>query len=102
MDIFRRPRQLDPVSLGFLALAGVAGYGASEIMGSQQRSAEKKQQAAIDAANKQAQDALKNAPQVDDTSAAKAARLGRAALISTSPLGVQTTDPSGRRKLLGN
>lgn len=28
--------------------------------------------------------------------------LGRAALISTSPSGVLSTDPTGRRKLLGN
>lgn len=33
---------------------------------------------------------------------ANANNLGRAALISTSPSGVQGTDPTGRRKLLGN
>lgn len=31
-----------------------------------------------------------------------AARVGRAALISTSPEGVLGTSPTGRRKLLGN
>lgn len=31
-----------------------------------------------------------------------AGQLGRAALISTSPSGVQGTDPTGRRKLIGN
>lgn len=31
-----------------------------------------------------------------------AARIGRASLIATSPLGVLSTEPTGRRKLLGN
>lgn len=43
---------------------------------------------------------------VEDTPAderqSAARRLGRQALISTSPSGVQTTAPTGRRKLLGN
>lgn len=48
-----------------------------------------------------------NTPQVDsdktDTADQKTAkRIGRAALLSTSPLGVTTTDPTGRRKILGN
>lgn len=44
------------------------------------------------------------APQVDAVSEKKtnAKRIGRAALISTSPAGVLTTAPTGRRKLLGN
>lgn len=35
-------------------------------------------------------------------STANANNLGRAALISTSPSGVQGIDPTGRRKLLGD
>lgn len=31
-----------------------------------------------------------------------AQRIGRAALLSTSPQGVLTTEPTGRRKVLGN
>lgn len=66
--------------------------------------AEQKQEDAMNAANAKADAATANTPQVSDTSNkdSAASRIGRAALISTSPLGVQTTDPTGRRKLLGN
>lgn len=94
----------DPITITALAIAGAAGAaGASAISSSQQRSAEKKQQAAMDAANAKADAATANTPQVENKPASdNASRIGRAALISTSPLGVQTTDPTGRRKLLGN
>lgn len=72
--------------------------------------AKNKQQAAEQAANAKAEQAIVNSPKVENTPASasgsekdsNAARIGRSALISTSPLGVQTTDPTGRRKLLGN
>jgi hypothetical protein len=45
-------------------------------------------------------------PQIESTVQQKdeklARRLGRAALIATSPQGVLTTAPTGRRKLLNN
>lgn len=90
----KSPIQFDSSVLKWM---GIGGY----LLASSQEKAQKKQQAAIDAANQKSQEAINNTPQVDSSSA-KAARLGRAALIQTSPLGIQTTEPTGRRKLLGN
>lgn len=42
------------------------------------------------------------APVPADEKKETAQRIGRAALIATSPSGVLTTAPTGRRKLLGN
>ena len=43
-----------------------------------------------------------NPAQVVDPESAQNASRGRAALIATSPSGVQGSDPTGRRRLLGN
>lgn len=105
MDISRMPRCYDPFSLTMLSLAGVAGFGASKIM----------------QANDPARNAAKNAAQAREQAATPPAanpattvgdktgnmtsaanNLGRAALISTSPTGVLGTDPTGRKRLLGN
>ena len=43
-----------------------------------------------------------SSPQVDAGSTSQMDNLGRAALISTSPQGVEGTNPSLRYKLLGN
>lgn len=67
------------------------------------------QASANNAAAKKAAGAANATPDASQTvgdptvnSTANANNLGRAALISTSPSGVLGTDPTGRRKLLGN
>lgn len=82
--------------IGAVAAGGVAAY-----TGAQQASAAKKAASASVAANP--------TPTADQTvggspknNTANADNLGRAALISTSPSGVEGLDPTGRRKLLGN
>ena len=67
--------------------------GATAVGISQSRAAKK-------AANPKVEPA--KSPQVEEKSESTAKRIGRAALIATSPTGVQTTNPTGRRKLLGN
>lgn len=83
---------------------GLAGLLVGNNMRKSQDKMEQKQEDATNAANARADAATAATPQVSDAPAkdSAATRLGRAALISTSPLGVQTTDPTGRRKLLGN
>lgn len=75
-----------------------AGMGIASAVGSaQQASATKKAQEA-------AQNSAANTPDttVGDPTLSNSNNLGRAALISTSPSGVQGLDPTGRRSLLGN
>lgn len=99
---FNRPQRCyDPITLGFLAGGAIAAGGVAAV--NSQKNAARKQENAMNAASARADAATAATPQVSDTPKDSAAtRIGRAALISTSPLGVQTTDPTGRRKLLGN
>lgn len=99
MDIFRRCRQYDPISLIALTAAGIAGGVATKQFGDVQRREKNAAQNVSTLASAQ------NQPTVDPVStgvSSNAKNAGRAALISTSPSGVLGTDPTGRRKLLGN
>lgn len=84
-------------------IGAVLAAGISAGVSSHQASLNRK---AGNAANAAQQNAL-NPPAAANTNVADASKgnptlLGRAALISTSPQGVQGTDPTGRRRLLGN
>lgn len=85
-------------AVGGTIIAGTAlaaGLGvAGAVQSASQAKALKKAQAA----------ATPDATQVvgDPTKSTQSSQLGRAALISTSPSGVQGTDPTGRRKLIGD
>ncbi len=88
-------------AVGGTIVAGTAlaaGLGIAGAVGSASASAAAKKQAAA------AQDAANNTPgtTVGDPTLSQTNNLGRAALISTSPSGVQGLDPQGRRSLLGN
>ena len=85
-----------------LGVVGMVGGLAAGVAGSIQSSiaANKQAKAMQDAQN--ASGLGNAATTVDATTAANVNQLGRAALISTSPQGVQGTDSTGRYRLLGN
>lgn len=85
------------IGLGTAAAGGV-GLATALAQKSQASQVKNAQQAAEQQANSTP------GTQVGDTpnTTTNAQNLGRAALISTSPSGVLGTDPTGRRKLLGN
>lgn len=89
------------IAAGAAVVGAGAAIGAQAIGGSQQAAAQKKAQKASDASMAAAQ-VLTPATTVGDASKGDPTLLGRAALISTSPQGVLGTDPTGRKKLLGN
>lgn len=89
------------IAAGAAIVGGTAAVGANLITGGMQAAAQNKAAKAASAA----QDAALKpnaATTVGDTSGGNPTALGRAALISTSPTGVLGTDPTGRKRLLGN
>lgn len=88
-------------AVGGTIVAGTAlaaGFGVANAVGSAQQATQAKK--AQDAA--QASAANTPGTTVGDPTLSSSNQLGRAALISTSPSGVQGLDPTGRRSLLGN
>lgn len=98
MDVFRRPRQYDPVSIFALASAALIGGGTAAAINASQSASAKKAATVASITPTTAQTV--NAGDASKT--ANPESLGRAALISTSSQGVQGTDPTGRKTLLGN
>lgn len=84
-------------AVGGTIIAGSALAAGLGVAGAVQNAA---QQKALKAS--QASAAPDASQKVGDSSKGNPDQLGRAALISTSPSGVVGTDPTGRRKLLGN
>ena len=89
---------------GIASAAAVAGVGAAVYGGVTAAAAAKKEAAAAEnAQNNQNITGVGNpTTTVGSSNASGVDNLGRAALISTSPQGVQGTDPTLRYKLLGN
>jgi len=84
---------------GVIGTAAVIGGTAAVMASNSAHQATKEANAANDA-----RQALIGTPgtTVDPSTQSNTNQLGSAALVSTSPLGVQGTDPSQRYKLLGN
>ena len=81
----------------FLIAAGIGATGGGLISAISAASQKKAETIATPTA-----DASQTVGDLTANQTAQAQNNGRAALITTSPSGVQGTDPTGRRKLLGN
>ncbi len=87
-----------PAVLPFLVPALIGAAGATAITAMQASGAKKAQTMSANPTP----DASQTVGDATANQTANAQNNGRAALISTSPSGVQGTDPTGRRKLIGN
>jgi hypothetical protein len=86
---------------GTAIVATAASVGASIYSSVSQAAAAKKAEKAAAASGSGTPDASQTVGETPNKTE-YANNLGRAALISTSPTGVLGSDPSGRRRLLGN
>ncbi len=88
------------IAAGAAIAGGITAGVVNAVGGAQQAAAMKK--AAASGNGNATPDASQTVGDPTINSSARANQLGRAALISTSPSGVSGTDPTGRRKLIGN
>lgn len=99
MNFNRSPRQYNPVSILRSGFLGIVGKQLGDALG---RSESKANASATPPAATAVPDASQTVGGSPTNTTTNANNLGRAALINTSPSGVLGTDPTGRRKLLGN